>query len=73
MEKFGIKEESSVPAASGVPTLPKADETRNPGGGRGNGAVPIPGGSGGAYADGDDSRILRARYALRPGSAKILC
>ena len=47
VKRFDVKKATKIPAASGVPTLSKAD-------GPGDEEVPVPGGSGGAYVDGDD-------------------
>ena len=53
VKRFDVKKATKIPAALRMPTLSKADEPL-PGGEGLNKEVPVPGGSGGAYVDGDD-------------------
>ena len=76
VKKFGVEKTSRVPAFSGGDSPLKSGRAANPGREGGDVKVLIPGGSGGAHADGNyytAGQCVRVTwYALWPDSVKTL-
>ena len=67
VKRFDVKKTTKIPAASGVPNALEGGRTTEPRGEGGNEEVPVPGGSGGAYVDGDDDTAGHCVHRTRCG------